>query len=148
MSVTNGRTPFPGHGMLLGPEMYTLGSDIRGNPIFLQTRDDYFLWLSMHVARRKGQAWKSTAAAKVYVNFGKWVADCHWCKKGMLTRPDWQLACCSECGAYYEGEQLIFPSDPLVIQALLARPDRDTQHWDDLQTADDLIRENKEILQL
>jgi hypothetical protein len=147
MSVTNNRTPFPGHGMLIGPETYTLGRGPGGDHL-LKDRDDYILWHRMVVAGRKGQTWKSPEPTVVLVNHGKWQAQCHWCKKFMLTRPDWNLACCSECGAYYEDAQLVFPDDPLIVEALLARPDRDTQHWDCLQSADDLIKENKEILKL
>ncbi len=147
MGVTNNRTPFPGHGMLLGPEMYSLGR-VGNKDRTLLTRDDYLLWHAMVVSSRKGSTWKSPEAVTVLINHGKWMAECFWCHKFMLTRPDWRLACCSECGAYFENEQLIFPSDPLIVEALLARPDRDTQHWDDKQTSADLIHENKEILKL
>jgi hypothetical protein len=148
MSVTNNVTPFPGHGMLLGPEQFSLGKTPQGRDMLLRNAEDYRLWHSIIVATKQGKIWRSPEAVKVYINFGKWVADCHWCKKGMLTRPDWAFAGCTECGAYYEGELLAFPTDPRIVEALLARPSRDTQHWDDLQTADDLIRENKEILKL
>ena len=137
--------PFPGHGMLLGPEQFTLGTGPTGNPIPLRSRADYLLWHRIIVTQRQGQVWRSPEAVKVFVNFGKWVAKCYWCHEGMLTRPDWNLACCTECGAFYEDDKLIFPSDRRIVEALLARPSRANQHWDDQQTADDLLRENEEL---
>jgi len=148
MGVTNRITPFPGHGMLIGPETHSLGKGAGGKDLLLRSRDDYKLWHSIIVATKQGRIWQSPEAARVYVNYGRMVADCFWCKKGMLTRPDWAFAGCIECGAFYEGDKLIFPSDPRIFEALLARPDRVNQHWDHLQTADDLIYENKEILKL
>lgn len=139
--------PFPGHGMLIGPETFSLGV-VDGRQLLLKNAGDYRLWHALVVNSRKGTTWRSTRSTLVYVNYGRWVADCCWCKKGMLTRPDWAIACCSECGAYYDKELLTFPQNPRIVEALLARPDRDTQNWDHLQTAEDLIRENKEILQL
>jgi hypothetical protein len=148
MSVTNNVTPFPGHGMLIGPETYSLGKNNHGRDILLRSADDYRLWHQLIVVTKQGKVWQSPEPVLVYVNYGKWVANCYWCKSGMLTRPDWAFAGCTECGAYYEGELLVFPTDPRIVEALLARPARDTQHWDHLQSADDLIYENKEILKL
>lgn len=145
---TNDRTPFPGHGMILGPEEYSLGTTPQGQQLFLRNREDYMLWLTIIVTTKKGKVWKSPEAVDAYINYGKWKAQCFWCKSYMLTRPDWNLACCTDCGAFYEDEQLRFPSDDRIVQALLVRPQRDTQHWDNKQTAEDLIFENKEILQL
>ncbi len=133
------RVSFPGYVRLVGPESLTIGS------LRVQSVNDYRQWQAMSVALSNAKTWQSQEKAKAYVNFGRWLIDCVWCKKGVLTRPDWGVAFCATCGARYEQGMVIFPSDPRIENALLLRPNPDTQHWDDRQTAEDLLRENKEL---
>jgi hypothetical protein len=140
-------SPFPGYPRLIGPE--TLIYKKSDGTIFeVKNALDYRHWHQMVVTSKQGETWASPEGVVAYVNFGRWVVDCHWCKKGILTRPDWAFAGCAECGAYYEADKLTFPSDPRIEELLRKRPDRDSQHWDSKQTADDLLRENEEELHL
>lgn len=144
---------FPGYRQLLGPEQLTIGPYLR-----VRTPDDYLRWQVVVVGLRNGEVWDSPApAGPAYVNEGRWVATCHWCQKGMLTRPDWGIACCGECGARYRRGQVAFPVDhAAIVRALLRRPMRETQHWGvppqaphlHWQTASELERENREELGL
>ena len=135
---------FPGYVRLQGPEQLAIGQYLS-----VRSPGDYHRWHVIVVTLRQGQPWDSQMPTVAYVNYGKWVADCYWCKKGMLTRPDWGIACCGECGARYAAGMVQFPSDAAVIERLLlVRPNRDNQHWDNKQTAADLERENREELQL
>ncbi len=133
---------FPGYTRLKGAETLAIGSFAVTSPL------RYKQWHELLVMAASAKSWVTQQQVKAYVNFGRWVADCYWCKKGMLTRPDWGIAYCATCGAQYEKGSVIFPEDPEVERALLARPDPDTQHWDDKQTAADLWRENQEELHL
>lgn len=136
--------PFPGYTRLVGPESLTLDGV---TPV--RTPDDYALWQRIHVVTKGAKVWKSEARVDAYINFGRWVADCFWCKKGMFTRPDWGCAYCAQCGARYETGYVIFPDDVLeILAAILVRPDPDTQGWDNKQTVQDLLRENREELHL
>lgn len=80
------------------------------------------------------------------VEHGRWIVDCPVCsvagaRVGMLTRPDWGLACCAECGGVYRC--LVFPADyEAIVRILLERPSRMTQNWRVPETAADLQREN------
>jgi len=139
--------PFPGYARLTGPETLVYKTPL-GSLFEVHSVDDYRKWHEMVVTVREGKTWASPEGVVAYVNHGRWVVDCHWCKKGVLTRPDWAFAGCAECGAYYEADKLTFPSDPRIEEILRMRPDRDSQHWDSKQTADDLLRENEEELKL
>ena len=131
---------FPGYTRLIGPESLSLGEYLS-----VRTPDDYRRWHLLRVTLANAQPWTSPEKVTAYVNYGRWMVNCFWCKKGVLTRPDWGIAFCATCGAQYEQGMVIFPTDSNIERALLKRPDPDTQHWDDKQTAEDLLRENKEL---
>lgn len=137
---------FPGYSRIQGPEThYTLGTDGAGNVIRVQTAEDYKLWHRVIILSRNDKIWTPDLNQLIVrINHGRWVADCTACNTGMLTRPDWNLACCSVCGAIYEGT-LKFPADSRIEALIRLRPDITTQHWDHLQTAEDLLRENQEL---
>lgn len=137
---------FPGYRILQGPEtLLNLGTDLLGQVVKINTPEDYKLWQRFNVLTRGDKIWTpDNPHVLAYINHGRWVINCVACHKGVLTRPDWNLACCSECGAIYEGT-ITFPQDPRIEQLLKLRPDRSTQSWDHLQTAEDLLRENKEL---
>ena len=135
---------FPGYTQLVGPETFWLDDK---TPV--RCARDYELWHLMLVVTNKKRVWQSGLPCTAYINHGRCVADCVWCKKGMLTRPDWGIACCAQCGAKYD--TVIFPSDEewaQVLSAIFVRPNPDTQNWDNKQTAADLLRENREELHL
>ena len=140
-------SPFPGYPRLTGPETLVYKSPL-GTLFEVRCVEDYRKWHEMVVTSRQGETWASPEGCIAYVNFGRWVINCYWCKKGVLTRPDWMFAGCAECGAYYEADKLTFPRDQRIEELLRKRPDRDTQHWDNKQTAEDLLRENEQELQL
>lgn len=63
-----------------------------------------------------------------FVSGGRWVVLCRDCRNAPLYDPDWQLACCPECGAIYQG--IAPPADATAIEeTLMARPDAATRHW-------------------
>lgn len=140
---------FPGYTRLIGPEQLTIGDFFQ-----VRTPGDYRTWQTVVVLTRNGVPWDSPMpAGPAHVNDGRWLATCHWCQKGMLTRPDWGVANCGECGARYQGAQVRFPENAAAIERVLClRPRRDTQHWGNptrpMQTIEDLERENREELQL
>jgi hypothetical protein len=138
--------PFPGYGHLVGPESFWLDEK---TPV--RCARDYELWHRIFVTSQRKKVWQSEAKCTAYINRGRIVADCYWCKKGMFTRPDWGIACCAQCGAKYAPGMVVFPEDvewALILEALLVRPDPETQNWDNKQNAADLWRENREELHL
>lgn len=141
---------FPGYTRIIGPESLEIPRVLR-----VRTPADYRTWQMIIVTARGGRVWITGVRVPAYINAGRWTADCHWCAKGMFTRPDWALACCGECGALYEPGTIVFPDQAdAAVQILLRRPNRDSQNWRNpnlnrpLQTIEDLARENIEELQL
>lgn len=139
---------FPGYLALLGPEtLVEISTGEGGTPLRREVRtvDDYRAFQERAVTRRHGQVWESDQPVFALVNQGRWVASCHWCRNGMLTRPDWGVAFCGECGARYEEGKVVFPQDHTAIAKILCRrPERATQNWTTDQTSEDLARENHE----
>lgn len=140
---------FPGYDRILGPETLSAGDRL------VRTPRDYLMWQAALVIVRGGRVWAPKTPVAVYINAGRYVADCPYCRKGMLTRPDWGIACCGECGAYYRREFVIFPDDISAAAAILQRrPNRDSQNWRNphdprpFQSIADLERENREELHL
>ena len=92
-------------------------------------------------ARRRGM--RTTVDARtlvVYVNHGRWVADCPHCDAGIAVDPRWPIAVCRSCFHTYASLQV--PSDwAAVEQALVSRPMRH-QHWITTETVADLEAEN------
>ena len=130
---------FTGYCFLQGPEQLLLEPGRR-----VTSREEYLAWHISAVTFRGGNVWDSPEQVKTYINHGRWVADCFWCKNGMLTRPDWRLACCSECGARYHLGRIVYPKNYKAIEKiLLRRVRRDQQNWDDRQSVGELEKENK-----
>jgi hypothetical protein len=138
---------FPGYQHLIGPESLLMN---RGglSPRPVKDIADYRTLHEQHIRSSNAQVWTSPEKCIARVNHGRWAADCVWCRQAMLTRPDWGVAFCWTCGAQYEQGMVIFPDDPRIEKLLLLRPDPTTQHWDNKQTAEDLLRENREELHL
>jgi len=132
-------TGFVGYRSLLGPEQLLIAPGQR-----VSTPAEYRGWQTLVVTQRAGKPWESPEPTVAYVNHGRWVATCCGCKNGMLTRPDWGVAFCGECGASYGRGKVEFPADAAAIEAVLCRRvRRDQQHWDARQSVRDLERENE-----
>lgn len=132
---------FAPYKFILGPEQLSLSPGRR-----VSSPAEYAAWQMSHVTRRGGDAWDSPESIKAYVNHGRWVADCFWCKTGMLTRPAWGVAYCGECGARYGPGLVDYPSDrdqQLIERTLLRRVRREQQNWDDRQSVEELAGENQ-----
>lgn len=130
---------FAGYRFLLGPEQLSLSPRLHVSSPF-----EYLAWQTSIVTQRGGDPWDSQMPTKAHVNHGRWVADCFWCGTGMLTRPQWGVAYCGECGARYHRNYVVYPTDYEAIEKLLMlRVRRDQQNWDDRQTVDELEKENQ-----
>lgn len=140
MSATQpARVGFSGYRYLLGPEQLMCFPGRR-----VSSPAEYLAWHTTVVTRRAGTPWDSPEPTTIYVNHGRWIADCVWCGTGMLTRPDWGIAYCGECGARYHSDQVEYPEEHEAIEKiLLRRVRRDQQNWDVRQTVDELELENK-----
>lgn len=124
---------FPGYSSLLGAEQL---KDV-------ETPEDYRRWHAHVVEDRLGEVWDSDVMVTARVNHGRWVADCFWCSTGMLIRPDWGIACCGECGAFYRRGMVTCPNDAEDIEAVLCRRvKRENQNWAQPETVADLRRES------
>ena len=129
---------FTGYRFLLGPEQLLFEPGRR-----VSSPAEYLGWHTSVVTGRGGEPWDSLEGADARVNWGRWIADCFWCGTAMLTRPDWRIACCGECGARYAGEMLLFPDEAEeIVRLLCSRIRRDQQNWDGGQSVDELAREN------
>lgn len=149
---------FPGYKRILGPEILSrpVLVEVDGESVYacrkVRTREDYIAWHEDLLFEAGGDTWLSEEPVHAEIREGRWLAQCRWCRlhhrlTPMLTRPDWSLACCSVCGARYEGSNVVFPDDPLrseIIAVLLLRPFRENQNWLQRQTVEDLVRENEQ----
>lgn len=101
-----------------------------------------YLAAHYHALKRNGrpEQWESTEEKIAYVNHGRWVIDCE-CGNGCLTGPEWDVACCFDCGCTHTA--IRFPDTATAIeQLLIARPARANQNWRAPETEADLRREN------
>lgn len=133
-----GMKRFAGYRFLLGPEQLSLSPGRR-----VSSPTEYLAWHESVVTRRGGDSWDSHEAVSAYINHGRWIAKCFWCSTGMLTRPEWGVAYCGECGARYHKGQVEYPEDHKAIEEiLLRRVRRDQQNWDSRQSLNELSEEN------
>lgn len=113
----------------------------------VKTAKDYLLKQAAHIrdlqnARPDGP-WGAphpvTAPVDALVSGGRWVVVCP-CGNAPSASPDWQLACCFECGAIYHPT---FPVEREALEALLlARPVTRTRNWAPPESVADLTVEN------
>lgn len=81
-------------------------------------REAHAEWLR----QRRLVAHDSSASVHMYVNRGRWVADCPECRAGVSTGRRWTEARCFGCGAVYAGPQVVWPPDfDALERALLER---------------------------
>ncbi len=130
------------HDDIIGPEQLQYFPGHPGRRV--SNPDEYLGWHTAIVTARGGVPWDTDRAITARINHGRWVADCVWCSAGMLTRPEWGVAYCAECGARYGRELVAFPKEHKKIETpLRERVMRQQQNWDDRQNAADLVEENK-----
>lgn len=130
---------FGGYQFLLGPEQLSFYA---GRQVASQL--EYLAWQVSMVTKRGGEPWDSSESIRARVNHGRWIADCFWCRTAILTRPEWGVAYCGECGARYHLDQVEFPKQYKAIEKiLLRRVRRDQQNWEYPQTVGDLASENE-----
>ncbi len=107
---------------------------------------DYRGWHAAMVTTKGVDPWDSNKKCTARINHGRWIADCIWCKGPILTRPDWGVAYCAECGARYHEGSVIFPANPrLFAEPLLLRVQRELQNWAEPQKLEALWDENKRL---
>ena len=84
---------------------------------------------------------------KVYVNYGRWIAECPDCHGAQLACHEDPRFMCNECGNVAAGNlwrALEWPADRPGIEAVLtARPERN-QNWLPGETVEDLIAETRD----
>lgn len=75
-----------------------------------------------------------------FISGGRWQIACLTCADCPSYDPEWQFACCWECGAIYEGVKP--PAGWTDIErAVMVRPFMHTRNWRPPETVDDLQRE-------
>lgn len=77
------------------------------------------------------------------IDDGRWLIDCDGCGGAALTHPEWGIARCFGCGAYYTVIQ--FPEADRRVEiesALTARPRLSNRFWLPEQSVADLHEEN------
>jgi len=114
--------------------------------ITVRTPDEYRgrqrALLRQNPAAHSKEPWLAIATVQAYVGAGAWRVRCT-CGEAPPADPDWRLACCSGCGAIYEGVHFP-PADTLAaIEAVLVlRPNQATRNWRPGETLEDLRAEN------
>jgi len=111
---------------LIGPESLAPAE----TRVPLATASEYRRWQMRSIRQRGGVVFESDKPVEAFVNHGRWMVHCAWCANAPLTRPDWGLACCMECGAFYPADKVIFPEQTEEITTILCkRARRDQQNW-------------------
>lgn len=84
-------------------------------------------------------------AIHVYVNDGRWIAECPDCHGAQLAcRTDHRFLC-NECGNIVVGNKwrrVVWPLEADAIEAALSRRLRANQNWYPWETIEDLLAEN------
>ena len=130
---------------IVGPEsLYTMVSQY-AKPQPVNTAEEYEAWHA-HIIAGGGETHESGEAIVAHVNHGRWMADCAWCDNSCLTRPDWGVAYCAECGAKYDTTKVIFPEEHEAITAILLDRPMLNRNWITGETLEALRQENKDNL--
>lgn len=107
-----------------------------------RTPDEYRA-LQVRYLRMSGNTeppWLFIGEMRAHVGAGAWRVLCR-CGEAPPADPEWRLACCSGCGAIYEG--VLFPEDIAAIEAvLLKRPNHVHRNWRAGETVESLTAEN------
>ena len=70
--------------------------------------------------------WPAPDGAPPIVSGGRWLVLCD-CANGCSASPEWDLACCFECGAIYR--RLAWPENREAIEAALLAVPMSARHW-------------------
>lgn len=92
----------------------------QGGPI--PTEPDIEAWIARHLAAR-GITIKDAARRPVFVNDGRWVAECD-CGAGLACSPGVPHATCPECGCHCDLDWPDEATRARIEQTLLERPSR------------------------
>ena len=79
-------------------------------------------------------------ASVPYINRGQWLMDCA-CRNAPSVSVEWELACCFECGAIYQGG-LVFPSNREALERVVAARARNHRNWTPTESLEDVRRDN------
>lgn len=96
-------------------------------------RSDSVQYLSKGVAPQ--------AAITVYINYGRWIAECPDCHGAQLACRTDKRFLCNDCANIAIGNlwrPVIWPADSDVIEDVLTRRPVENQNWDPWQTVEDL----------
>lgn len=125
-----------------GPEKLSFPGAVP--PLFVSSPETYQAWHAAMIRHNAAPVnrWLSLLPRQARIEHGRWLITCT-CQSGVLTRPDWRLGCCIQCGAVYR--TIDFPAACHDIErVLLERPCRENQNWLIGQTFLDLLMENAE----
>lgn len=96
------------------------------------------------------QVWRATTSLlAMYIEHGRYIAECPFCCKPLSGSREWQLALCFTCGAVFALQYILWP-DETIERELCKRPvDAQTglpihANWKLFETLDTLQRENFE----
>ena len=88
----------------------------------VHTRDEYLAFQARYLEQMRikiphfeGVPHATPSVLTVYINEGRLLVDCP-CAGGVLVDAEWELACCTSCGAIYEANQLVFPSKADLLE--------------------------------
>lgn len=129
---------------IVGPESLYYMSHRFANPKPIDTPEDYESWHAKTIAAG-GEIHESEEGITAFVNQGRWMADCFWCMNSCLTRPDWGVAFCAECGAKYGQGKVTFPEDHEEATKILLERPMTNRNWTG-ETLEALRQENKDNL--
>lgn len=91
--------------------------------------------------RRWRDPFVADVAVQPFVNAGRWVVSCPACANAPLYDPEWQLACCCECGAIFE--EVEPPAEWRAIETLLMARPLGNRHWMPGEPLAELARDNQ-----
>jgi hypothetical protein len=103
--------------------------------------------LDFHAERlakfRKPKQWRLSETVPAFISANRWIVLCPHCRGGISCLPDWDAACCFECGAVLDA--ISFPENYADIEAtLLERPGLYNRNYMIGETLRDLVRDNLE----
>ena len=113
------------------------------NGMPVRSKEMFLGWHAEQIQSRNiARVWAAPGHVKLlaHINHGRWLVHCAACPQAMWTHPEWKIACCTECGAVYEG--IIFPFERPVIEQILLMRWVENQNWEPGETVADLQREN------
>jgi hypothetical protein len=84
---------------------------------------------------------EETDPIPAWIAGGKWIVTCT-CGNAPSVSPEWNIARCLECGAYYQN--IVWPEDMAMIESLLLVRPAIQRTWRVGETTDQLIEENTE----